>query len=43
MTGGVVALTASRFPEEVPAVDLGVLEEMVALSWKRSFETYPEG
>ena len=24
-------------------IDLGVLEEMVALSWKRSFETYPEG
>jgi hypothetical protein len=23
-------------------IDLGVLEEMVALSWKRSFETYPE-
>ncbi|MGV3554366.1 MAG: DUF1801 domain-containing protein [Croceibacterium sp.] len=24
-------------------INLGVLEEMVALSWKRSFETYPEG
>jgi hypothetical protein len=24
-------------------IDLGVLEEMVALSWKNSFETYPEG
>jgi hypothetical protein len=24
-------------------IDLGVLEEMVALSWKNSFEKYPEG